>query len=517
MIDLVKTVLIYVLTVSMLATAGLYINERQSAGQSEEISEEKRRIFESGGTAFSKIKDVSINPVQITVTAGYDSVTAIYNDKLIAEIYGDFIYSIRGIFNRNSECKRLEKEEGKELWGKCVSSENSIYIKYPGNYIYPVIYMFLDETWDIKNSADAFSNELAMVHEFFILEEENVYGVAKDIYGNVSVFRPESETGNILRSHINTVNLSAYNNNAGVISCEFLKNEDINTKTAINSNNIKNLKFPEHFHLFYNYNTYSSVLKFTNPVLDDGGKIDTERNFIKDFFRLCNFNAESSRQYTDKSGVTFIDGKNNIKFNNNGQIIYSYKPADINDAGGIPLVKFLGYGSGYYTFYEKIKASEVFAGSLAGEITGGECNIYLTDIMSNGKGDLTVVFSYYYGGIKIKVNGCSDGIIVVINEKSITEVKINSVYVSSSDMVKNRNPILELSGIDNEIDNEIARAIQSHEDTENTEDLEEMKKAGKYGFMYDKIQDKFIVNKFELIYSIDYVNKDSVKAGWEIK
>ena len=48
----------------------------------------------------------------------------------------------------------------------------------------------------------------------------------------------------------------------------------------------------------------------------------------------------------------------------------------------------------------------------------------------------------------------------------------------------------------------------------------------KYKLRYDKIQDKFIVNRFELAYNIDYSGiavynnarvNDTVKAAWEIK
>ena len=533
-IDFFKTAAIYLLTVSMLTSAGLYINAMQNAGQPAEIPWEKRRIIESGGTGLGEIKinENQINPVQITITAGNKSFTAIYNHEAISYFYEDFVKSsISGIFNRNSQCRRLEKEEGEILWNKCAEKENSVYVKYAGNYIYPVIYTFLDKTWDIRNPADAFSEkdrELAMVHELFIVDEESVYGVAKDIDGNVSVFMPDNETGSMIKSRINTENLSAYNNTAGgnPIQCEFLKSDDIADKTGINSNNIKNLRFPVNFHLFYNYNTYSSVLRFSNPILDENGKINTDKSLIRDLFKIFNFNIESAKSYLSGGGISFVDGKNTVSFYKSGQIIYNYKPSDANlsnslETGGIHLAKFLGYDADYYTPFEKIKAASVFVSRLSGELTGNGCDIYLKNIISDQDETLEVVFCYYYNGIKIKFDGLDDGIIIKIADNSITEVKIKSISaaLSSQNMIKNINPILVLSGIDDLISQDI-NDINIDTDTENINIKEEIAK--NYKLKYDKIYDKFTVNELELIYNINYSdytskNNDSVKAVWEIK
>ena len=541
--DFFKTAVIYLLTASMLTTAGLYINNLQNAGQAAEIPWEKMRILDIGGTVLSEmaINENHINPVQITITAEGNSFTAIYNNKSILDIYEGFKYSIRGIFSKNSGCRRLEKEEGEKLWKECTEKENSVYIKYAGDYIYPVIYTFLDKTLDIKNMADAFSDpsdksrEFALVHELFIIEEVEespVYGIAKDMAGNVSVFIPEKETGEIIKSHINAANLLTYNNIAGVrvIPCEFLKGGDISSKTGVNGNNIKNLKFPVDFHLFYNYNTYSLILKFSNPVLGENDKIDTGKISVRNLFKILNFNIESSRSHLINNGIAFVDRKNTVSFYNDGQIIYNYRPPDLNlsnslssgsdETGGIHLSKFLGYDADYYTSYEKIKAASVFVSNIDNELTGNECNVYLESIASDSDENLEVIFCYYYEGIKIKINGSEEGIAVTINKNSIIEVNIKSlnVSVSSQNMIKNMNPVLILS----RIDDLISQDIKNVEEAEQPEQIPEQIKEGaakKYKLRYDKIQDKFIVNEFELIYNIDYTdgNNDSVKAVWEIK
>jgi len=187
---------------------------------------------------------------------------------------------------------------------------------------------------------------------------------------------------------------------------------------------------------------------------------------------------------------------------------------NLNETGGIHLSKFLGYDPDYYTSYEKIKAASVFVSRINSELAGNECDIYLKSITSDSDGNLTVSFCYYYDGIKIKINGLDEGIVITINKNSIIEVKIKSVFISSHNMVKNMNPVLILSGIDDLISHDIDM-IDMAEDL----DKDKEKIAQKYNLRYDKIQDKFIVNEFELIYNINYndIYNNSVKASWEIK
>jgi len=498
--DLFKTVMIYVLTVSMLTFAGIYISDRQNSGRTPDIPWEKMIIFGAGRTALGEIDENQIIPVQITITAEGNSFTAIYNNDIISEIYKNFERNILGLFGVDTICGRLDKETGDKLWRACTEAANSVYIKYAGNYLYPVIYAFLDKT----GNPEIFSGELATVHELFIIDEAPVYGVARDISGNVSVFIPEEITGDIIRSRLNTASLeSAYNSIAGVIQSEFLKGRDISAKTGVNRNNIKNLGFPDSFLLFNNYNTFSPVLRFSNPILDENGRISTEQSFIRDFFNLLNFNIESSGSYPVRNGITFVDGKTTANFYNDGLIVYN---------GEIHLSKFLGYDAEHYAFYDKIKAASVFAGNLPGELTGNESSLYLINITADPDETLRLTFSYYYNGIKIKVNGDDEGVAVMINQDSITGVRINSFQVNALNppvMIKDRNPILELSIIDGMISSDIESGAAK-------EDLPQ-----KYKLAYDKIQDKFIVNAFELVYNIDYTgsinDEDLTNAAWEIR
>jgi hypothetical protein len=63
------------------------------------------------------------------------------------------------------------------------------------------------------------------------------------------------------------------------------------------------------------------------------------------------------------------------------------------------------------------------------------------------------------------------------------------------------------------IDSMISRDIESGISKESI--------AQKYKLIYDKIQDKFIVTAFELVYNINYTGgndgEEPAKAAWEIK
>jgi hypothetical protein len=497
-IDLVKTVMIYALTVSMLTFAGLYINGRQNAGRSpEEIPWEKMIIFETGGTTLGEIDENQINPVKITVTADGNSFTAMYNNDIISDIYANFRDSLLDIFGADASCVQLDREEGDRLWLACTELSNSVYIKYAGDYLYPVMYAFKTKTWN----AEAFSGELALIAELFIVDMAPVYGVSRDSGGNVAVFMPGGEiTCGMILSGLDTAKLeSTYNDIAGVIPSEFLKSADISAVSGINRNNIAHLRFPYSFHLFRNHNTFSPELRFSNPLSDEHGRINIGSDHIKDFFELLSFNIErSGPPYSDREGRTYIDRRSTVKFYNNGRISYN---------GAAHLSKFLGYDAEYYTFYDKIKAASVFAGSLSGELTANGSGLYLTGITADPDGNLRIVFAYYYEGIKIKVNGSSEGIVIVINRDSISEVMINSLRVSRlQDMIRSRNPVLELGAIDGMISRDISDGIVKEET------------AQKYNLTYDKIQDKFIVNAFELVYNIDHTGQnDLARAAWEIR
>ena len=494
-IDFFKIILIYALTASMLVVVGLYINARQNVGQTGEIPREKKQIFEIGGMALAIINENHITPIQITVTFGGNSFTAVYDERSVLEIYENNIkYSIRDIFKNTSECHIPEKEEGEAIWRKCADAKKSVYVKFAGDYIYPFIYTFLNKTRDTRDAVDDFSGELAMVHEIFIIDDGHVYGVAKDTYGNVSIFSPAPADESAIRRRIGDENLSAYGDIA-TIPCQFLKDGEI----------AKNLKFPENFTLFDNYSQYSSVLEFSGPPLYSGGKINPGQWYIKNLFKLLNFNVENAVSYPDKNGTTFKDGKNTVSFYSGGRIIYNYKSSDPSEGGGVHLAKFLTYDAPYYTSYEKIKAASVFVSSLDSGAYGNECSLYLKSVAIDQNRNMKAVFSCYYEGIKVKIDGSDECIAITINENSFIDVTINSIYISlgKTMMVKNRNPLLDLAVIDGEISKE----SQPKEDV-----------AKKYGLAYDAAENKFVVGEFGLVYNIDFADGDSdpVKAVWEM-
>ena len=494
-IDLIKTIIIYLLTASMLATAGLYINGRQNAGQAQapEIPREKMRVIETGGTVRAEINENHANPVQITVTTGGNSFTVLYSDNKITDVYENFKKAVLGVFGFGSVCARLDREAGDELWRECAGAPESVYIRYAGDYLYPVIYTFLDKSWDGRNAAGAFAGELAMVRELFILDKNPVFGVARDSGGNIAIFTPGAQSAVTIKNNISAEKLAAAaEDTAGVMPCRFLRGGELGA-------GIKNLKFPDSFHAFDNYSAFSTELKYTNPLLDENNIIDASQGFIDALFGLLNFNIESSISYPcperGGDGIIFEDGKSAVNIYADGYIIYDGKPsgADIRSgAGGVHLSKFLaGFdGAGGYTFYEKIKAASVFVSSIAGELTGNEGRPRLQSITSDADESLRLVFAYYYEGIKIKIDGVGEGVAVEITKDRITSAKIRALSVSSQnmDMIKNRDPAWELSVIDAMLENGTGT------ETEN------------FNLEYDQINKKFIVNAFEPVYKIDYIN-----------
>jgi len=502
-VDFIKTLAIYLLTASMLATAGIYISGRQNAGQAQapEIPREKMPVFETGGALRAQINEAHAAPAQITVTAGGDSFTAVYGE-IVSDVYKNFKEAVLGVFGAGFICAKLEKEEGGKLWRECANEANSVYIKYAGDYLYPVVYTFLDKTWDGRNAADAFTGDLAAVRELFITDKDPIFGAVRDTNGDIAVFTPKNAgAADTVKNGVSAENLTAaVKNIAGLMPCAFLRGEDINAVTG-GRVDIKNLILPDSFHIYGSYNAFSPELGFSNPLLGENNLIDTKQGFIGELFGLLSFNAGNSISYPGPGGdgITFEDGKNTVNFYGGGLIVYDGKPsgADIRGvAGGIHLSKFLtGYGGAEnYTLYEKIKAASVFVSRIAGELAGNESGPRLKSITSDHDENLKFVFSYYYEGIKIKIDGSDEGIVVEIGKDRITGVRIKAVNISSQNMgmIKNRDPVWELGVIDGMISSGISSGA---------------------GLEYDKTRDKFIVNEFELVYNIDYTNGGGIAAA----
>ena len=493
-IDFIKTAAIYILTASMLTFTGLYINEKQNAGKEEGIPADKMRILESmmGTAPLTGADKNHIKPLQITVTADGRSYTAVYNENAVSDIYEHFIRGITGIFGSGSKCVRLDKEEGDKLWRECTEKENSAYIRYAGNYLYPVIYAFWENIWD----AEMFPGELAMVNELFIADFDPYYGIARDTSGSVAVFIPEQKTNYLIGELLVPASLCSAYENIGAIPGEFAGSKDIGAKTGINKNDIKHLVFPATFYFSHDHNTYSSALRFSNPLMDESGKMDTGKNYIRELFKHLNFNFESSNSYYAKNRIMIRDGQNTVYLYNDGKAVYtSGESAD--GSGKVHLSKFLGYDAAYYTYYEKIKAASIFVGKLSKELTGNESSLLLKSAATDADGNLLIIFSYYYEGIQIRVNGSDEGISLKIDKDSIAELTINTLDVSSQnmDMIKDKNFALELSIIDGIISRELEK-----------EELQKEEIAKKYKLIYDKDLDKFILNALEPIYNINYAH-----------
>ena len=429
-IDLLKTIIIYILTGTMLASAGYYINARQNAGQRAEVPWEKQRILE-GRAVFSEINSAQLNPVQITVTHDGESLTAVYDDILIAWLYDGFIpIAISGLFNSSAECELLDGPAGSEAWRAAAESADSVYIRYAGDYIYPVIYAFLDPS---NHESAGAVRDIAKVRELFILDMDPVFGVSRDSEGNVAVFRPSEDNRDreYISANINASLQTAYNisEGAGIPSRFF----------AGVPGDLSSLDLSASFHLPDTSRAiYSPVLAFENPLLSESGNIDLRQDYIIGLFRLLNFNHESA--YVLPGTADYTDGLISVSFAaGSGQIIYRH-----NNPGGLHLSRFLGYDADNYSFFEKLRAASAFANALSRELAGGhDSSLFLKDIFFDGA-ELEIIFAYYYRGIKID-NG---GIKIRISGDFISESVIHAIRIREHGLIKNIDPMLILREAD---------------------------------------------------------------------
>ena len=560
-IDFIKTAIIFILTFSMLSIAGIYMSERQNAGQLSEVPLEKRRVIENGGIPPSaiKINPNHINPLKIVITSDSKSVAAVYDSKLVSDIYRDFRDFVLALFSGRAKCEIIDDaDKAEEFWNFCLENPESVYIKYAGDYVYPLIYDFLvqDETGEIYESAE--SRVIAKVRELFIIPYDysytnaNFIGAAKDSNGNISIFYPAAYSAyfeNLETDEdydekiyadlidINSVDFAAYNDIAGIVPCRFLKNSAIEQAMGFNKNNIENLKLPGDFLLFDNF-TYSSVLSYINPVFDEYDEIDARRGEkIRELLRVFNFSIESSGllsvEENGKSGKKFIENHDSLTVFEDGKIFYSHTSVSAGSTGntntanninGIHLSKFLGFDSNYYTFHEKIKAASIFINTLSSEIAGHDGDLHLSEIKFE-QNNLIIVFSYYYKGIKINSDNHDTGVRIVISQNTIIEAGIDALHINSEKTARNLKQVTALSFFERELVNaKNTEFTNIEEDEDYTEDYIHILtdfdiEDGDLSIfeMEDNTKEKLIIKTFELIYNINAADRNNIIASWKIQ
>ena len=519
--DIIKTVLIYLLTASMLVMAGMYINVRQNVGQRNELPHEKQIIFGIGGSSFLEIDERHIHPVQITVTRDGESISALYNDSLIARVYdNDTIrFAILMLFSRTTERAILDAETGKQYWQYAIASKNSIYIRYAGDYIHPFIHAFLSNNFD---AADMGDGPIVTLREMFIVDKDPIFGITRDSQGNVAVFRPSTETlgREDMSARINASLQVAYNNIVGGNPCRFLNTNIISGEIGANRNNIQHLRFCPSFHLFDSHLIYLPVLLVENPLLGEDNGIALQYYYIRELFRLLRFHHERAYTTVTSNLITYRDGMQLVSFSNNGQIIY-------RNAEGLHLARFLGADAEYFTFFDKLRAASAFANALSSDlidlIGGSESSLHLTEMFFE-KDELVVKFVYYHAGTKVKIDNTDGAVILRITQNGITEAVINTVRLTSLEMKRNINPMLILSEADRIISKYIAEdteAIDCELDELSPEILETLSSVFNLERSTETEQEaqrNFFVNRIELIYTIDLLSDiNEFSPAWVIK
>jgi len=518
----------------MLAMAGIYINARQNAGQRTEIPPEKQLIFGLGGSFFPEIDERHLYPVQITVTRGGESMSAVGNDSLIARVYdNDAIrFAILMLFSSTTErvifdsLDNLDRLEGEMYWQAAAASDNSIYIRYAGDYIHPLIHAFLSNNFE---TMDTGGGPVVTLRELFIVDKDPVFGVTRDSQGNVAVFRPNSETlgREDMSARINASLQVAYNNIVGGIPCRFLNSDIISGEQGANRNNIRNLRFCPSFHLLDHRLIYLPAISAENPLLDIAGNINlgninTQENYIRQLFRLLGFHHERAYAVSSADLVTYRDVAQSVSFSNSGQIIY-------RNTEGLHLARFLGTDAEYFTFFEKMRAASAFANALSSGLIGGsESRLHLTDILFNDENDeLTVIFAYYHAGTKVRINDTGGAVILRITQDGISEAVINTVRLTPLEIKRSINPILILSEADRLISEYIAAHTEDGNNgtpgdlpSEVSETLSSVLNLRRGGTQ--SADGNFFVSRIELMYTIDLPNQyqgelNEFSPEWVIK
>ncbi|GHU36553.1 hypothetical protein FACS1894105_07090 [Clostridia bacterium] len=503
-IDLIKTISIFALTISMLVLAGVYIDARQNTGVSEEIPWEKRRIFENASFTASVPGSSLILPERITVTADGKSYTAVCDADLISTLFDSFKYTLLGVFAESSSADSADET----LWKECILAEDSLYFRFAGDYLPEVFRTYFSSstaapTVGVKSPADGTEPQGRQIYftKELILANGGKLCATRDSSGNVTKISPDEFILQLLSSQLTGAELSAYTTNAGVIPCAYPLRDDYSDSL---------ISLPASFQAESGAAAYSSCVTAGNPLTDQSGVLNSRSPEVSELLKNLKINAESAVFVGSGGQITVIDNHAEITLTSGTlnpyrtAVLYRYKDDTYRAGEGLHLSRFLGYDSDYFTFGEKLRAAGSFIGSLPAGVIGEGISPVLSDISAEQNGRIVYTFAYYYSGVKIMTDGSYTGASVTINGNMITDISLISIAITPEERIKNTNVMIAVSAVKSGITDIMnAEGEQSRD-----ERIAEAEKD--FNISYDKITDKFTLPGIDLVYNIDTENAEGI-------
>jgi len=411
--DIIKTVIVTVLFISMVVLALMYITNTQQMTLNPEnfvdiesllVLKENELMSDDSVMRCIRVVPEFIGYKNLGVSKGIFG-----SPDLIEYVYETVSEYIAYAIGENSKCVKYSAEDGATVWNSCVKQRSLVYVRYHTSLPAPYI-----SAYSSGGDESAFSNmadgDIMYILELFVVQD-------KDQDTKVFVRSEDGEVAEYVMKNgidedspkFDISHFSAYNDNKDFIPFEFFGNISANTDIY----KLENLHLSSSTVLTDEISS-NAQLNATECTLDFLVSTDAAENIVSAF----SYNPSHYGKYEGSDVVSYIDAIGTL------DVYDGYLSFDSSENGiGLPISDYLGYEiyGGKYTLNEVIVATAVLSNKLGKiESIGGDIDIKLLNL-SYSDGTIHIEYGCLYDNVLI-LN--SDGSPYIIMEYSIKEGKI---------------------------------------------------------------------------------------------
>lgn len=391
LIETVKTVLLAMLVVSLLALIVVYIGGTHIY-QSMTDSEEKK-VFDKlwsvqSGQRTEGLKEERLLPELIAYKlAGSEPMCSIADRGSTSELYRLITPCVAELFGSGSYCEELDPEEGKRLYAEAGLGAEFIYLRFHEPVLYQLIYAYASGKVTLsENDAAVFSSGLgdasgAYVSEMIIIPESGVAAhrfIAYALDGDGRCFRfRRDESAVASEFYISKLNDIAPRINT--LPCGFSDDLRLDPMQLMVSGEIES----------------DSIMSKAFKTTEFGAKDAVAAGIL----RLFGYNPDKLKGYDDDGAGVYYDSHSRIRLEE-GRLNYQA----VDPASGIELSGLLGYSADDgFSLFDKLAAADYLLTELSdisSALVGAEAYLCLGEVYTEN-GMLVIEYFYTYNNVRI--------------------------------------------------------------------------------------------------------------------
>ncbi|MBO4264473.1 MAG: hypothetical protein J5922_00125 [Clostridia bacterium] len=376
------------------------------------------------------------------------------SNESVSELYEGIEPLISAVFSSDAECVKLGDVAGRTLWHGACESNEYVYIKYHGEFPFPLIYAYANEEKNVLISSVA-SGDMPKIGDMFIklcrgsdaeiqsgLEDHvgKFYAIGHTEDGKYSLFISQKGDGDIDFSK------SAFETYTDFADASAIKFVEKDKSAAL---------FP--FEEIYRGISVGPSLAFFDckdlqnadtVVRRDANENDVFDKETLDELSSSVFAVDHSAAYSEIDGrYTYVDVQSELAINSE-KISYS-------SDSGIDIGLFLKYRvlERGYGIIDKVKASGEFADKVRELLPTAFCglaDLKLSDVYEEDGGNGAIVVKYSFFLQNIRIN-CEDVTVKIVNDKIVfAEIPLISFEKGSASYILLQSAVFAAAAIKNE-------------------------------------------------------------------